>query len=259
MIEKRNFFEEQDYRDMIGASLSSRHLKVINIAEGFFNGKSVKRILDIGCLDGTYSIILGKHLYANEVHGVDISEANVINARGKGCEALVFDLDSGTLPFSDASFDFIHVGDIIEHLYNPDNLLREIRRLLTIKGICIVTTPNLAALANRIALLFGYQPFPVGTSLEHDTGKLFISNPLLLGSHIRVFTYRAFVQLCRIYNLKVVKAIGMPLSTGGQQQTGVRIVGSIERTLLAPTLYKMFPSLAWDLLYVLKTDTSESK
>jgi len=259
MTEKKDFYEKQSYRKLIGANVSSRHYKVIEIAAKYNQKRQINRMLDIGCLDGTFSMLLGESISAKEIYGADISEENVKNAQGKGCKAVVFDMDSGKLPLADASFELIHAGDVIEHLYNPDNLLREIRRLLSDEGICIITTPNLAALANRIALLLGYQPFPVGTSLENDTGKLFISSPLLLGGHIRVFTCRAFVQLCRIHGFKVIKSIGMPLSSGGQQKRGVKIIGNMERSILAPTLYRAFPGLAWDSMYVLKIDTGRSK
>jgi methionine biosynthesis protein MetW len=249
MVSKVNYYEQQDYR-ISRAGLSSRHQKVLEIAAKYCSGSQISRVLDIGCLDGTFSMMLGRQLMAREVYGVDISQANVENAQAKGCNAIAFDLDTGHLPFDDASYDFIHVGDVIEHLYNPDNLLKEIRRLLTADGLCIITTPNLAALANRVVLLFGYQPFPMGTSLEHDPGKLLISNPLLLGGHIRVFTYRAICQLCRLHNLRVAQVIGMPMSLGGQTKRHVSIVRTLERALLSKTLYRVFPSLAWDLLLV---------
>ena len=248
---KRAFYEQQNYRSA-RAGLSSRHAQVLKLAAKYRSGSQIGRVLDLGCLDGTFSMMLGRQLAADEVCGVDISQANVESAQAKGCRAIVFDLDSGRLPFDDASFDFIHVGDVLEHLYNPDNLLEEIRRLLTAEGHCILTTPNLAALANRVALLFGYQPFPTGTSLEHDPGKLFVSNPLLLGGHIRVFTYRAISQLCRIHNLSIVKVVGMPMSLGGQTMGRVKVVRTLERVLLGRTLYRVFPGLAWDLLLVIR-------
>ena len=254
MSNKQDFYEKQSYRDLIGAGLSSRHLNVLEISAKYCSGRHINRILDLGCLDGKFSMLLGKNLAANEVYGVDISVANIENARSQGCKAFLSDLDSDYLPFDDASFDFIHMGDVIEHMYNPDNILREIHRLLTNDAVCIITTPNLAALANRIALLLGYQPFPVGTSLENDTGKLFISSPLLLGSHIRVFTYRAFYQLLHLHKLKVIKVVGMPLSSGGETTGRVKFVRFIERSLLASTLYKISPGLAWDLLFVLKSE-----
>lgn len=248
---KKSFYEQPNYRNS-RAGLSSRHQQVLEVAARYCSSNKATRILDMGCLDGAFSMILGRQLGASEVYGVDISQANVENAQAKGCKAITFDLDAERLPFDDASFDLIHAGDVIEHLYNPDNLLKEIQRLLTAEGICILTTPNLAALANRIVLLFGYQPFPVGTSLEYDPGKLLISNPLLLGGHIRVFTYRAICQLCHWHNLRIVKVIGLPMSLGGQTKRRVAIVRTMERALLSKTLYRLFPSLAWDLLLVIR-------
>lgn len=248
--DKKAFYERSDYRSgRVG--LSSRHLQVIRTANKYCLKRNDVHLLDIGCLDGTFSMLLGNQLGANEVYGIDISPTNVREAQAQGCNAIISDIDTEHLPYENESFDLIHVGDVIEHLYNPDNLLKEIYRLLSKDGICIITTPNLAALANRVALLLGYQPFPSGTSLEHDTGKLFVSNALLMGGHIRVFTYRAICQLCRVYNLRIIKVIGLPMSLGGETGRSISIVRAIERALLGRTLYRFFPSFTWDLLLVL--------
>lgn len=247
--QKRAFYEDRNYRRQF-APLSSRHRLVLDMFAKYCPER-VDKVLDIGCYDGAFSILIGTRLSANEVFGVDISESNVAEAQAKGCRAVVCDIDSSRLPFDDASFQAIHAGDIIEHLYNPDALLTEIHRLLASAGICILTTPNLAALANRIALLLGYQPFPVGTSLEHDPGKLLLSNALLLGGHIRVFTLRALKELLLIHGFKVLRTEGMAMSTGGGRAL-VKLYRAFERPILGNTLYRLFPSFAWDLLFVLQ-------
>lgn len=48
---------------------------------------------------------------------------------------------TGKLPFSDETFDTIILSDVLEHIPNPENLLLEIHRILTINGVILLNTP----------------------------------------------------------------------------------------------------------------------
>ena len=59
---------------------------------------------------------------------------------------------------------------MIEHLYNPDHMLEECRRVLKPGGLLIISTPNLQAWYNRILFLFGVQPifYEVSHEIYYD-------------------------------------------------------------------------------------------
>jgi SAM-dependent methyltransferase len=63
------------------------------------------------------------------------------------------DLESQT--FDDASFDFVILLDVMEHLFNPFLALNEIYRTLKPNGICLFTAPTYHDLFNskQVALL----------------------------------------------------------------------------------------------------------
>ena len=69
-----------------------------------------KKVLDIGCWDGTISQKIQEH--GNEVTGVDLSSGAVAQARKK-IKAMQGDVEKG-LPFEPASFDIVFMGGIIE-------------------------------------------------------------------------------------------------------------------------------------------------
>ncbi len=50
--------------------------------------------------------------------------------------------DAQALPFVDDHFDVVVVGDLIEHVSNPGQMLGSIRRCLADDGELVVTTPN---------------------------------------------------------------------------------------------------------------------
>ena len=119
----------------------------------------------------------------------------------KGIRAVFQDLNSDRLPFQDNYFDLVLLSEVIEHLVNPDNALKEAHRVLKSNGILIVTTPNLSSWMNRVYLLFGYQPPDAETSTQVRVG-----NPWRDGSlsgHIRPFTVRALKELLIHYGFSV--------------------------------------------------------
>lgn len=203
-MKKADWYRE-GYSRMLGKKeeLSDRLNKVLTI----FGHYKFHRILDIGCGDGKFSLLLKQRAQAQEVYGVDISKEAVELAKAIGVKAFEADIDQRPLPFEANSFDAIFCGEVVEHLIDPDHLLDEIHRTLKPGGIAIITTPNLAAGYNRVALLFGFQPFQADAGYRHYVGKMMkFGNSG--GGHLRLFTYRALKELLILHSFRVVKVIG---------------------------------------------------
>ena len=77
------------------------------------------------------------------------------------------DVDEG-IPFDDSFFDVVTCIAVLEHVFNPPNVLNEISRVLKLGGILIVQVPNIAWLPYRIQLLFGKLPKTGGVYLGTD-------------------------------------------------------------------------------------------
>jgi 2-polyprenyl-3-methyl-5-hydroxy-6-metoxy-1,4-benzoquinol methylase len=144
------------------------------IREHLWKRKTGAKVLDIGCNDGTVSaqfLQLGA-----EVHGIDLGEENVRRARGRGIEAQVCNARE-RLPYPDGAFDVVFVGELLEHLYDTEVFLKETHRVLRRGGAVVLTTPNLASLANRLRMLCGYYPKMMSPFLSEG-----------MGDHIHLFT-----------------------------------------------------------------------
>jgi|SRR5579871_280202 len=104
------------------------------------------RLLDFGCGGGTY--LERMHRRGWRVTGLDTSASAVEVVRHRlGLPALV-----GTLPHPEllpASFDVITMRHSLEHVHNPQEVLRAARRLLSLGGKLIVAVPNIDSLAFR--------------------------------------------------------------------------------------------------------------
>jgi len=204
------------------------------------------RLLDIGCGDGTITVQLMQSMGAREAFGVDIAREAVSAASRRGINACCLDIDSGDLPFEDSCFDVVYCGEIIEHVFDPDHLLIQVRRVLRPGGLCVLTTPNLAGWPNRLALLLGFQPYPMAVSPNHEgAGKLFLRGEEGQWGHIRVFTLKALKELIRRHGLAILSVKGSPVTIKSTHVL-VRPIRLLDRWLAR------FPALANRVILVLR-------
>ncbi|NRA08863.1 MAG: methyltransferase domain-containing protein [Myxococcales bacterium] len=109
------------------------------------------RILDLGCSQG----LLARPLKEKGVRvtGVDIARSESLAA--ELAEFHAHDLEQPLdLPLGRV-FDYVVVSDVLEHLKERQQLLRDTRRYLKEDGRLIVSTPNIALWFYRLSLLVG--------------------------------------------------------------------------------------------------------
>lgn len=206
-MNKKQFYSSGYYKEL---APEPRFGEIIEIAHKL-EGKP-HRLLDVGCGDGTFTVLLKEATNAKEAFGIDIAEEAVNVAQERGIKAFQVDIDESPFPFSDAHFDMVYCGEIIEHLFNPDHLLEEMHRVLKPTGIGLVSTPNLGGWPNRLVLLLGYQPYPTAVSPKYESvGKLAIKKAEGQWGHIRVFTAKAFQELLTLHHFKIRRLIGCPI------------------------------------------------
>ena len=70
-----------------------------------------------------------------------------LNARSK--EIKKFDLNSGPLPYRNNSFDIVIGLEVLEHLFYPNFILKEVDRVLNSNGQAILSLPNEYTLINK--------------------------------------------------------------------------------------------------------------
>ena len=89
-----------------------------------------KRILDLGCGPGWYSVALRRG--GARVISLDLGADDVHAAGGKGLAALIG--DGQQMPFPDGAFDGIFCSNLLEHVPDPEQVLDEVARLLAPGG-----------------------------------------------------------------------------------------------------------------------------
>ena len=177
-------------------------------------GEGVDVLLDCGCGDGELTMECARDIGAKRVVGIEILEGMALKAADRGIEVHASDLND-RFPLDDCSIDAITLNQVIEHLYDTDNLIREIRRVLKRGGVALVSTENLASWHNFFSLLLGWQPFTLGPISDVMMG---VGNPLSIHrdvsdlprsmQHHRVFAYRGLIEVIEIHGLRVEVVLG---------------------------------------------------
>jgi len=138
------------------------------------------RVLEIGCASGTLSRFLAQ-VHRCTVTGVEINAAAAAEAAPFCQTVLVADVEANILDTLNEPFDVIILADVLEHLRDPEGVLRRTHRHLTKDGVILLSLPNIAHWSVRYELLRGRFSYA-------DSG-------LLDATHLRFFTYRSACDL----------------------------------------------------------------
>ncbi len=93
------------------------------------------RVLDVGCGEKPYKDLF----WVDEYIGMDVEQSGHDH---KNENVDVF-YDGKKFPFKDDSFDSVISNEVLEHVFNPDDHLSEINRVLKIGGKMLLTVPFL--------------------------------------------------------------------------------------------------------------------
>lgn len=105
-----------------------------------FDSLNIKgNLLDVGCSSGEfmhYGQVRGFTAY-----GVELNRRTAEVAKAQGLNVYNGFLEDAK--YADNFFDIIFLGDIIEHVPSPQNLIKECSRVLKKGGTIVISTPNL--------------------------------------------------------------------------------------------------------------------
>ena len=216
-----------------GSELNHRKRKSLEL----LSDRSFDALLDVGCGDGRLTTRIADACGATEVRGIDISEKDIARAASRGISGEVVNLDDETFPFDDEQFDLVYFGEVVDYLQDPDHCFSEINRVLRDGGTLVVSTPNLAAAYNRIALALGKPPFPCrgSTDILVTDGE---SSPL--AKRNTLFTVSTLEETLRNHGFDVETVVG---STSYREKYSP-LVGVVDR------FFANFPSLSYRVIVV---------
>jgi SAM-dependent methyltransferase len=137
--------ERADEWYRIGAEIKADHVVELLRDAGAEAINDVS-VLEVGCGDGQVLAELGRRGLGPELVGVEISRTAAELARAQPGVTRVEVFDGRTLPFADDEFALVLATHVLEHVHDPDQLLREMARVAA--AIVVVEVPlehNLSA------------------------------------------------------------------------------------------------------------------
>jgi len=152
-------------------SIDRIHEKVLELLLAEPGWQAWTRYLDIGSGRGTL-ITRVKSKLKVESAACDYTDT-LMQVPGQKVD--IANLNHERLPYEDATFDVVTATEVIEHLEDFRQVVREIHRVLKPGGVCILSTPNILNLNSRLRFLtFGFWnlfgPLPVKHSALYSTG-----------------------------------------------------------------------------------------
>ena len=187
-------------------------------------------VLDVGCGDGRVLSGLGRPNIRR--FGVDLSDHAIGLLDGRGIDGLAVDLEKDPLPVRDASFDLVLCLDVLEHLFAPDRLLKEIHRVLRPGGHLLATVPNAFNAFNRLSFLMGRHIDIMDKA--HLAGEPF-------SEHIRFFSEKALKEALARAGLGVRRV--EYFFPERLSDTRFRLASHLAKVVRWPRLHERLPSL----------------
>lgn len=142
--------------------------------------KAGLRVLEIGCACGATLREIGAQNPSVRLYGVELNEKA---AEIAAPYATILSMDVERLDPSQVAerFDYIVMGDVIEHLQNPWKAIENMRELLAPGGEVIASIPNVGHISNLYEVLSGNWTYK--------------SMGLLDRTHLRFFTKKEIIKL----------------------------------------------------------------
>lgn len=133
------------------------------------------RVLDVGCGDGTFARLLRRHNPDVDLFCLDLAEAAVAKAGdnhgGPPLRLMVGSVES--LPCGSDVFDGVLLIEVLEHVFDIGDILREIHRVLKKDGVAFITTTDFNWPKKLIiaALMFDRYFYPTNPHIRFFTRK----------------------------------------------------------------------------------------
>lgn len=135
------------------------------------------RVLDIGSADGVFTKVILERSKADQVIGIDVLQDSVkwANDHWKNKKVKFQVGDAHKLEFKPSTFDAVFILEVLEHVFEPEKVIEEIRRVLKSGGYVIILVPSDSLLFRLVWFLvkkFWWAKIWEDTHVQSFTGDL---------------------------------------------------------------------------------------
>lgn len=145
-----SFYQDEDsYRQVLlnklNLSLDRKKFQYgLDLIEEYLPQKG--NLLDVGCGPGVFLEVARERGW--HVCGVEFNSWCVQHLREMNIDVIDVPIQQASLPHD--FYQCVTLWAVLEHIVDPENLLKDIHRILTTGGILLILVPNIDSLANRL-------------------------------------------------------------------------------------------------------------
>ena len=154
-----------------------------------------KRVLDVGCADGTLMKFLKDNKNIN-IRGLEISKDKVQKCIAKGLTVIEGNAEKDLSQFPDKSFDYVILSQTLQAFLSPELVINE---LLRVGNKAIVTIPNFGYWKIRLHLLTK-GTMPITKTLPDE----WYNTP-----NLHMCTIKDFAHFVKSRNFKIFKSLAL--------------------------------------------------
>jgi SAM-dependent methyltransferase len=170
------------------------------------------KYLEVGSGTGRFAITLVERLKGFGYTPEEVCLSDLDNHLAAPALALgrfkACNLGHEPLPYNDKAFNLVICNHVLEHVFETEKTLRELRRVTAPNGLVVLGVPNIGNWYSRFMFLLGFMPLGLECGTESvaygkGPGKSRCKGFIPSG-HIRGFNARALREICGHCGLEVV-------------------------------------------------------
>lgn len=166
MLFKKTAVWGHKYKELPIKSDFRAHLEAFKIIEDRFQSKATLNVLDIATGTGAFTQRL-RDRFPDWNYSINDFESE---AQIEGQNKYNVDLNGSFSNQFGPKYDLIIALEIIEHLENPWNFLRELKKMLAENGVIVLSTPNSDSVLDRFHYFSKGYPIYFGERGYHNSG-----------------------------------------------------------------------------------------
>jgi 2-polyprenyl-3-methyl-5-hydroxy-6-metoxy-1,4-benzoquinol methylase len=157
--------------------------------------KDIKVVLDVGCGEGGFGELFKKERNG-EVWGIELVSQAAEKAKSKLDRVFTGNFETDTFDLPEEYFDCIVFNDVLEHLYDPWEVLKQTRKLLKSGGYVLASIPNVRYYEHvkRLAMRGDWEYTAAG---------------LMDRTHLRFFTCKSAKTMLKQSGYKITQVEGI--------------------------------------------------
>jgi 2-polyprenyl-3-methyl-5-hydroxy-6-metoxy-1,4-benzoquinol methylase len=176
---------------------------LVSLIEGI-NSDDIKNILEIGCDCGA-TLMAIKNVHTSALlYGIELNE-NAVGIAKSFANVICGNIETDGISFDGVKFDVIIFGDVLEHLKDPESIIKMCKEHLSDNGRIICSIPNVQHISVLRQLIYGRFTYT-------ETG-------LLDKTHIHLFTKYEILKMFENagYSVEIMLFNQFPISNEEQE------------------------------------------